>query len=55
LDIFEYEAQKAADGSRPLAERMRPKNLDEFAGQNHVVGKGALIRNAIEKDRIFSM
>ena len=55
MDIFEYEAQKAADGSRPLAERMRPKNLDEFAGQNHVVGKGALIRNAIEKDRIFSM
>lgn len=39
----------------PLAERMRPKHLDEFTGQVHVVGKGALVRSAIEKDRIFSM
>ncbi len=55
MDIFEYQAQKAADASRPLAERMRPKNLDEFIGQKHVVGDGTLIRNAVEKDRIFSM
>jgi len=55
LDIFEYQARKAADASRPLAEIMRPKSLEEFAGQKHVVGKGSLIRNAIEKDRIFSM
>ncbi|MBW1746766.1 MAG: replication-associated recombination protein A, partial [Deltaproteobacteria bacterium] len=34
---------------------MRPKSLEEFVGQKHVVGKGSLIRNAIEKDRIFSM
>jgi len=55
LDIFEYRARKAADASRPLAEIMRPKSLEEFVGQKHVVGKGSLIRNAIEKDRIFSM
>jgi len=55
LDIFEYQARKAADASRPLAEIMRPKSLEEFVGQKHVVGKGSLIRNAIEKDRIFSM
>lgn len=55
MDIFEYHARKAADASRPLAEIMRPKSLEEFAGQKHVVGKGSLIRNAIEKDRIFSM
>ena len=55
MDIFDYHAQKAADSIRPLAERMRPANLDEFIGQLHVVGKGTLIRNAIEQDRIFSM
>lgn len=55
MDIFEYQARKAADASRPLAEIMRPKSLEEFVGQKHVVGKGSLIRNAIEKDRIFSM
>ena len=55
MDIFDYHAQKAADASRPLAERMRPQNLDEFVGQRHVVGEGSLIRSAIEQDRIFSM
>jgi putative ATPase len=55
MDIFDYHAKKAADLSRPLAERMRPGNLDEFIGQANVVGEGTLIRNAIEQDRIFSM
>jgi len=55
LDIFKYHAKKATAASRPLAERMRPKNLDEFAGQSHIVGHGAIIRNAIENDKIFSM
>jgi len=53
--LFEYHAQKSARASRPLADRMRPKNLDEFVGQTHAVGKGTLIRHAIEQDRIFSM
>jgi putative ATPase len=39
----------------PLAEKMRPTNLAAFIGQTHVVGQGALIRRAIERDRIFSM
>ena len=34
---------------------MRPRNLSEFVGQGHVVGEGAVIRLAVEKDRIFSM
>ena len=55
MDLFDYHAQKAADAGRPLAERMRPRSLDEFIGQAHVVGEGTLIRNAIEQDRIFSM
>ncbi len=55
MDIFQYHAEKASEASKPLAERMRPKNLDQFAGQLHVTGKGTLIRNAIERDKIFSM
>ncbi len=55
MDIFDYHAKQAADAGRPLAERMRPGNLDKFIGQTHVVGEGTLIRNAIEQDRIFSM
>ncbi len=55
MDIFDFHAQKEADAVRPLAERMRPRNLNEFSGQQHVVGEGSLIRNAIEQDRIFSM
>jgi len=55
MDIFEYHARKAADASRPLADRMRPRNLAEFIGQQHAVGEGSLIRSAIEQDRIFSM
>jgi len=55
MDIFEYHAQQAADASRPLADRMRPRHLAEFVGQDHVVGEESLIRKAIEQDRIFSM
>ncbi|MEA2015701.1 MAG: replication-associated recombination protein A [Actinomycetota bacterium] len=39
----------------PLADRMRPHNLDEFAGQKHLVGKGKILREIIEKDRPYSM
>ena len=55
MDIFDYHAQKAAQASRPLAERMRPRHIDEFIGQQPVVSAGSLIRHAIEEDRIFSM
>ena len=39
----------------PLAERLRPKSLDEYIGQKHLVGKGAVLRRAIESGRIPSM
>jgi putative ATPase len=55
MDIFDYHAQKASDAARPLAERMRPRDLDEFVGQRHAVAAGSIIRTAIEQDRIFSM
>ena len=38
----------------PLADRMRPRTLDEFIGQRHIVGPGRLLRRAIEADRMTS-
>lgn len=39
----------------PLADRMRPLEIDEFIGQEHIVGKGKILQRMIEEDRIFSM
>src|SRR5690606_9405773 len=39
----------------PLAERMRPKHIADYAGQQHIVGPGAVLRNAIEQNNIPSM
>jgi putative ATPase len=55
MNIFDFHAQKAAESSRPLVERLRPQKLNEFVGQLHAVGEGTLIHNAIEHDRISSM
>lgn len=55
MDIFEQRAQQAANAERPLAERMRPRSLDEFVGQGHVVGVDSLVQRAVARDRIFSM
>ena len=38
--------------SAPLAERLRPQNLDQFIGQKHLVGKGAVLRRMIDSGRI---
>ena len=38
----------------PLADRMRPRTLDEFVGQKHIVGEGKLLRRAILSDRLQS-
>ncbi len=40
---------------QPLAARMRPRHLDEFVGQSHILGAGQLLRRAIEADRIQSL
>ena len=38
----------------PLAERIRPKSLEEYVGQEHLVGEGAILRNMIESGNISS-
>lgn len=39
----------------PLADRMRPRTLDEYIGQAHILGPGKLLRRTIEADRISSL
>lgn len=55
MDLFDFQAEKASAGMKPLAERMRPAHLLEFVGQEHVIGEGKIIRRAIEQDKLFSM
>ena len=56
MDLFELkETQQRKPKEAPLAERMRPRNLDEFIGQGHLVGQGKILRQAIEQDKLMSM
>jgi len=43
------------DRTRPLAERMRPQSLDDYVGQEHVLGAGKPLRRQIEQDRMTSL
>src|SRR5579862_2232667 len=52
-DLFETEP--GVSGAEPLATRMRPRTLEEFTGQAHILGPGKLLRRAIEADRISSI
>jgi putative ATPase len=55
-DLFEErEDVEAADSAAPLATRMRPRSLEEFVGQEHILGSGKLLRRAIEADRLPSV
>lgn len=55
MDLFEYNAKVTMAGEAPLADRMRPRTLDDFIGQDEAVGEGSLIRQAIATQRLFSM
>src|SRR5512140_3065049 len=53
-DLFDHAMQERMKSEAPLAARMRPRTLDEFVGQEHIIGPGKLLRRAIEADRLFS-
>ena len=54
MDLFDFTLQNRLQEEAPLAARMRPRTLEEFIGQEHIVGKGKLLRRAIEADKLFS-
>jgi putative ATPase len=53
-DLFDHAMQERMKSEAPLAARMRPRMLEEYIGQEHIVGEGKLLRRAIEADRLFS-
>ncbi len=54
-DLFADSAAQRLTGAAPLAQRLRPSTLDEFAGQSDVVGEGSALRRAIADDHVGSM
>ncbi|MDE0629101.1 MAG: replication-associated recombination protein A [Bryobacterales bacterium] len=55
MSLFESRTDSPVDPTRPLAERMRPRSLAEFVGQEHLLGAGRSLRRQIEADHIGSM
>jgi putative ATPase len=57
-DLFDKPAERdpgSVESIAPLAGRMRPRSLDEYFGQQHILGPGKLLRRAIESDRLTSI
>lgn len=54
MDLFDYNLQQRQATEAPLAARLRPRTLDEFIGQEEIVGPGRLLRRAIQADRLFA-
>lgn len=53
--LFDKEGRELLEREAPLADRMRPKTLNEIVGQDHLLGQGKILRQAIETDHIPSM
>ncbi len=54
MDLFDHALKERLHTEAPLAARMRPRRLDEYIGQDDIVGEGRLLRRAIEADKLFS-
>ena len=55
MNLFSNPIDETSDRTRPLAERMRPRDLDEFVGQEKILGPGKPLRVWIESDRVPSL
>ncbi|MDD6196686.1 replication-associated recombination protein A [[Clostridium] aminophilum] len=55
MNLFDYMSQKTMENDAPLASRMRPRNLDEVVGQQHIIGPGKLLYRAIKADKLGSL
>ncbi len=54
MDLFDHALEQRMTNEAPLAARMRPRSLEEFVGQEQIIGEGRLLRRAIAADRLFS-
>ena len=55
MDLFEHKARELISREAPLAARMRPRTLEEFVGQEHIIGRGKVLRKAIETGQLPSI
>ena len=55
LDLFEEGRRSQIEREQPLAARLRPESLDDFVGQDHILGPGRLLRRAIQADQLSSL
>jgi putative ATPase len=55
MDLFSYSKEQNLKKTAPLAVRMRPQTIEEFIGQEHILGPGKFLRRAIEADRLGSI
>ncbi|OBY78940.1 AAA family ATPase [Paenibacillus sp. KS1] len=55
MDLFSYGEEQQHPTMRLLADRIRPRTLEEYIGQEHIIGPGRLLRRAIEADRVSSI
>jgi putative ATPase len=55
MDLFEQQKNQLLQRNAPLADRMRPRVLDEYIGQEHIIGEGRLLRRAIQIDQLSSL
>jgi putative ATPase len=55
MDLFAHGRKAQLERESPLANRMRPRSLEEFVGQEHIVGPGRLLRRAIQADQLSSL
>ncbi len=54
-DLFTYQGDQALERNAPLAERLRPRTIDEFVGQDAILAEGRLLRRAIAADRVGNL
>ncbi len=55
MDLFDQHRQQVTEAEAPLAARMRPRSLEEFVGQDAILGPGRLLRRAIQADQLSSL
>lgn len=55
MNLFDYNRERLIAKEQPLAARMRPRTLDEFVGQDHILAPGRLLRRAIQADQLSSL
>ena len=55
MNLFDLSMEKNLNNKSPLADRLRPKNLEEFVGQDHIIGQGKFLSRLIKSDRVNSL